>query len=193
MLVSVRHLVDRWRHPRSRADELASLRARFAAQPGRFGASAPERALALELRARRGALAAAFGQLAACRSCARGRPLPAGRWPGGACCGARTLDLFSPDEVGALKLGGTRAAALEPPRGDHAGCAFRGAEGCTLAPEDRPNVCVRYVCLELRRELHARPDWWAVARQARDLGATFERFCAARRPPERPWDELRHG
>lgn len=191
MLISVRSLVDRLRHPRSRANELSRLRARFCAQPGSATATAGREqvALARELRALRSELGAAFGAVDACRGCASGRPPPAGRWTGGACCGTRTLDVFSPDEVAALKLGGTRDADLRAPRADHAGCAFRGPEGCSLPAVHRPNVCVRYICLELRAELHDRPDWRNLGKLARALQQTFERFVALRREAEVPWEQ----
>ena len=134
MLISAQYLVDRLRHPRSRADEVAALRRRFAAAPvhdgGPSGLSVTERDLALELRRLREALSVALAGVASCSGCARGHPLPHGRWRGGHCCG-------------------TRGERLSPPAGDHAGCAFRGPDGCSLAPADRPSLCVRYICREL--------------------------------------------
>lgn len=160
MLISPRMLLDRMRHPRSRADELAALRARFRAQPGRAEATDREIELCDELRALRSAASDALGGLAtsACRGCARGHPGPPGRWPGGHCCGGRTLEIWSADEVRTLKVAGGRASSLEPPRSEHAGCAFRGPEGCSLPPEDRPTICVRYVCTDLRREITEHPE-----------------------------------
>lgn len=178
MLLSPRMLVDRLRHPRSRADELARLRARFDAQPSASDASDEQRALALEMRHLREALAAAIGAVEACSRCAKGHPLPSGRWDGGHCCGGRTLDIWSPTEAFALKLAGTRATKLEPPRGDHAGCAFRGETGCSLPPADRPSVCLKYICMDLRAELRARPDWAEIARLGKALHVAMERFAA---------------
>jgi hypothetical protein len=163
MAVSVRYLLDRLRHPRSRAEELARLRARFIAQPGRWAVSRRAVALADELRESRHAMTAALGEVASCSRCARGHPLPAGRWEGGHCCGGRTLDIFAPLDVAALKLSGTALRRLRPPRTDHAGCVFRGPLGCSLEPGDRPTICVRYVCLDLRQELIEMGRWKQVA------------------------------
>lgn len=181
MLISPRHLFDRLRHPRSRADELAALRTRFRAQPSRREAPAEQVALALRLRALRVEMAAALADAKACGGCAAGHPMPAGRWAGGHCCSGRTLDVFTPEEVASLKLAGTRAEQLEPPRGDHAGCAFRGQEGCSLAPADRPSLCLRYVCPELREELRGGDAWREVARLGRALRDEQARFAKALR------------
>jgi hypothetical protein len=177
MLLPIERLLRRGPGPRSRADELATLRARFRAQPSarEAGRAAVESAVRLrELRVR---MSESFADVAACRACARGRPEPNGHWPGGSCCGSRTLDLFTPAEVAALKLAGVGAGDLRPPPGDHAGCAFRGETGCSLAPEHRPSLCVRYVCLELRAELIERPEWRrvsALGAALRDEAARFE-------------------
>lgn len=178
MLISPRMLVDRLRHPRSRADELARLRARFEAQPGPREVTEAQRALALRLRALRVELSAAVGRVDACGGCAKGHPLPSGRWDGGHCCGGRTLDIWSAAEALALKLGGTSATKLEAPRGDHAGCAFRGATGCSLTPADRPSICLRYICMDLRAELRARDDWPHIAALAHELSEGMKAFEA---------------
>lgn len=180
MLISPRMLVDRLRHPRSRADELARLRARFQAQPSARDATEGQRELALRMRALRLELSAAVGRVDACSGCARGHPHPSGRWDGGHCCGGRTLDIWSAAETFALKLGGTSATKLEAPRGDHAGCAFRGATGCSLLPADRPSICLKYVCVDLRTELRARDDWGRIAALARELDAAMKAFEATR-------------
>jgi hypothetical protein len=180
VLVSVRQLVDRLRHPRTRADDLAALRARFAAQPSRREATPAEIASAERLRALRSQLADAFGHVQACSGCARGQSEPHGHWTGGHCCGCPTGNVFTPDEVAALKLAGTRMRDLDPPAGDHAGCAFRGPTGCSLGPADRPSICVRYVCLELRAELKEREDWKEVSRLAAELRDEHARFVALR-------------
>ncbi len=123
-------------------------------------------------------MAAAFSEVNACRSCAKGRPEPNGHWAGGSCCGARTLDLFTPTEVASLKLAGISARDLErkAPRGDHAGCAFRAETGCTLSPDERPNICVRYVCLDLRAELIDTPKWKRVSSLGANLRDELTRF-----------------
>lgn len=152
-LLGIDRLLRRRAEPASREEELVRLRARFRAQPSAREAGPEAVASAERLKSLRVEMASAFGDVNACGSCARGRPEPNGHWVGGSCCGSRTLDLFSPAEVAALKLVGVSARNLEPPRSDHAGCAFRGPDGCSLSPEHRPNICVRYVCLELRAEL----------------------------------------
>jgi hypothetical protein len=162
--------------PRSRAEEIARLRARFRAQPDARAAGEAAVESAERLRELRVRMSAAFANVEACRECARGRPEPNGHWPGGSCCGSRTLDLFSETEVAALKLAGVSASDLESPRGDHAGCAFRGERGCTLPPEHRPNVCVRYVCLELRAEVREKPEWRLISELGAALRDELRRF-----------------
>jgi len=179
VLIAAAHLVDRLRHPRSRADEVAQVRRRLAQAPGRDGGSGPtaeEAALAVELRRLREALSKALETVTSCGGCASGHPLPHGRWAGGHCCGTRTEQVFTDDEVAALKLAGTTPARLVPASGDHAGCAFRGPAGCSLRAGDRPTICVRYICRELEDELRERGDLRAVKAIAADLGKTFERF-----------------
>jgi len=169
--------------PRSRTGELVTLRARFRAQPSAREAGPEAVKSAMRLCALRTAMSTAFAHVEACGGCAKGRPDPHGHWRGGACCGSRTLDLFSPIEVASLKLAGVSPGDLEPPRGDHAGCAFRGEAGCSLAPEHRPNICVRYVCLELRAELLEKPEWRRISELGaalRDELARFESLLAAK-------------
>jgi hypothetical protein len=178
MFVSVQHVVDRCRHPRSRADELLVLRRRFAAAAR--DATPAERALAAELRSLRLELAARIGTSSSCAGCAQGCALPAGRWDGGHCCSGETAELFGDDEVAALALAGTSARDLVPPRGDQAGCAFRGPVGCTLAAADRPNLCVVYFCREATRELYARGVLDEVERLTARVTERFRALAAAR-------------
>ena len=190
MLIAARHLVDRLRGPRSRADDLAALRRRFDAVAD---ASDEEIALAREMRRLREALSAALSNVASCARCAHGHPLPHGRWDGGHCCGTRTDAVFTDDEIAALRLAGSMPSRLSPPAGDHAGCAFRGERGCSLAPGDRPSICVRYICHDLERELRERGDLREIRAIAVDLARAFERFRglrAARAEAARePWDD----
>lgn len=176
VLLSARYLVDRMRHRRSRADELAALRARFAVLPSRRAASPAQRASAEALRRLREELATALASVSACGGCARGRPEPQGRWAGGFCCGGETLSIWSREECAALKLAGTDPAALEAPRGDHAGCVFRGERGCSLPARDRPSLCVRFLCQELREELRKRDDWAHIASLASAIDREQQRF-----------------
>lgn len=164
--------------PSSRADEMVTLRARFRAQPSARAAGPAARESAARLRELRVAMSSAFGEVDACGECARGRPEPNGHWAGGSCCGARTLDLFTKTEVASLALAGIRASDLEAPRGDHAGCAFRDEHGCTLDASRRPNVCVRYVCLELRAELYESPKWKRISELGAALRDEYARFEA---------------
>jgi hypothetical protein len=180
-LLPLEHLLRRRRlEPRSRADDLTRLRARFSAQPSARHAGDELVASAARLRALRREMAEAYGSVDACSSCAKGGPEPHGHWHGGWCCGGHTLDLFSEAEVASLKLAGVSAGDLEPPRGDHAGCAFRGATSCSLRPEQRPNICVRYICLELRAELIEKPEWRRVSKLGAALRDEFARFEALR-------------
>jgi hypothetical protein len=160
----------------SRDDELATLRARFSAQPSAREAGALAVASAARLAELRALMSRAFANVDACGSCGKKRPEPHGHWAGGACCGSRTLDLFSKSEVASLKLAGIRARDLEPPHGDHAGCAFRGERGCVLSSEQRPNICVRYICLELRNELLEKPEWRPISKLGAELRDEFARF-----------------
>lgn len=146
MLIPVKNLLDRLRHPRSRADELAALRRKLA-EPAQG-----DEALAREVVRLKIALAEAIGDVRSCSGCA----LPGDRWAGGHCCSSRTENLFTDEEIRALHLAGTRD--LTAPRSDHAGCAFRGPEGCSLAVADRPVLCVRYLCRELETEIAERGD-----------------------------------
>jgi hypothetical protein len=180
VLIAVRDLVRRLRGPTgSRAVEIEAVRRRIAAAM-REPASDEARALARELRELRPQVLAAFDGVRACGGCARRRSLPHGRWDGGFCCGGRTVGVFDDAEVAALALGGTRPRHLAPPAGDHAGCAFRGPDGCSLDARDRPNLCVRFACRELEAELRARGEWERVRALTRRLEATFARFVKAR-------------
>jgi hypothetical protein len=179
MLIAAQHLVDRLRQPRARADEVHAVRRRLVAQRAPSAASDEELTLARELRRLREELTRVLGGVTACAGCARGHSLPHGRWSGGQCCGGRTEDIFTDDELAALRLSGTTPSRLEPPRSDHAGCAFRGPEGCSLGVADRPNLCVRYVCRELEAELVERGTLTEVKKVARDLGRTFDQFARA--------------
>lgn len=176
-------LRDRLRHGRARAEDVAALRRRMGEQPGRDRVSAEEVAAADELRALRRRLSAAIGEVTSCRSCARGHPLPHGRWEGGHCCGAETADLFNDDEVAALRLSGTGPGRLRLPvlpDRVHAGCSFRGPRGCGLSAVDRPNVCVRYLCPDLTRELHGRGDLGEIEALGARMEAAYLRFIEAR-------------
>jgi hypothetical protein len=160
----------------AREAELATLRARFSAQPSAREAGAEAVASSMRLRQLRSELSRAFDNVDACQSCGKKRPEPHGHYAGGACCGSRTLDLFTPVEVASLKLSNIRARDLVPPKGDHAGCAFRGERGCTLSSEQRPNICVRYICLELRAELLEKPEWKTISTLGAALRDEFARF-----------------
>jgi hypothetical protein len=180
VLIPAQYLVDRLRGPKSRADQVRELRRRLLAQADARRASPDERALASQLRRLREALAKAFRDVEACSGCARGYPLPHGRWQGGHCCGGRTEYVFTDEELGALRLSGTTPERFVPPRSDHAGCAFRGPTGCSLDVGDRPNICVRYVCRELHAELDTRGRLSEITDLESALRETFRRFVAAR-------------
>lgn len=157
MLIAVERLLVRVRHVRSRADELIELRGRLRSERAAVPSEA-ERAAAHEVHTLKLQVAVAIADVAACASCAHGKRFPRGAFSGGDCCSAVTADLFSDDEVAALAQAGTRPRDLRPPRTVHAGCAFRGETGCTLAPAHRPGRCVHYTCTILRRELRGRGD-----------------------------------
>lgn len=165
------------KHGASRAAELVELHRRMRAE--RSGAG--ERAAAEEVRALKIRVSAALAGVDSCRTCATGKPAPRGVFSGGDCCTGVTAELFSDDEIAALVGGGTTPRDLRAPTSELAGCAFRGARGCTLAPGDRPERCVTYTCGTLRRELHTRGDLARVEALLAELHATMERFVALRR------------
>jgi hypothetical protein len=102
------------------------------------------------------------------------------RWPGGHCCSGPTRNLFTDEELAALRLSGTTPGMLRLPRGAHSGCAFRGPHGCSLEAAHRPSLCVRYTCRDLETELEHGSSRSAVRDLQRQLGAGFERFVQAR-------------
>ncbi len=181
MLISVRYLVDRLRQPRSRVDEALNLRRRLAAEPRSQGISADELAASAELRQLREELSRAIGTVVSCRTCAVGHPKPHGHFAGGHCCGLQTEDAFNADEIAALRQSGTRPAHLQLPKGDHAGCAFRGPTGCSIAVPHRPNLCLRYICPDLARELGRRGDLDAIEAIGVRMEDAYLRFIHLRR------------
>jgi hypothetical protein len=178
MLIAVERLLLKIRQPRSRAGELIELRRRVRAELA-ASPSADEVRLAAEIRTRKLAVTAALTDVRSCRSCARGAPLPRGRYDGGDCCAGVTNDLFDDRELAALVHAGTRVADLTPPRDDHAGCTFRGAHGCSLELEHRPARCVHYVCNTLRRELHGRGQLDEIESRLAALSTAMGEFTAA--------------
>lgn len=176
-VVAARYLLDRLTGPRARADQLVALRRRWVSQKKAEKPSPAGERLARQLRELRERLATQLGHVEVCARCGD----PASRvWRGGQCCSARTQELFSDSELAALRLSGTTPGRLRPPRGPHAGCAFRGPTGCSLAAAHRPCVCVGYVCRELWVELRRRGDAAAVARLQDELQRVFQRFVAER-------------
>lgn len=187
VLVPLHRLVLRTRHVRSRADELVDVHDRLRAQLS-ARITVAERAAASDVRACKRQVAAVLADVSSCGQCASGKPSPRGVFAGGDCCTGVTSELFSDEELAALAHGGTTSRDLRAPRTHHAGCAFRGATGCSLAPGDRPERCVTYVCGTLRRELHARGDLARVEALLASLHAAMERFRVLR--GERLDDEL---
>ena len=180
MLIAAWRLVDRFRHGAARADDVATLRRRFADADGPADAGLDEVEAARELRALRAKMLAAIGAVEACAGCAKGHPEPHGHWQGGHCCGTTTANVYGDDEVASLKLAGTTPARLRPPAGDFAGCSFRGPTGCSLDLADRPSLCVRYLCRELAAELRERGDLPEIKAIAREMVEAFARFSRAR-------------
>lgn len=186
MFVSVRHLIDRARHPKRRADDLRALRERLAALPGPRSADPDLVSVACRLAELRTAMRDALTDVRSCSTCAKGHPEPFGHWDGGHCCGGATERVFSDDELAALKLSGTTAGRLVPPDAELAGCAFRGPTGCSLPIRDRPNLCVRFVCRELEAELAARGDLPRIRALQDELQRTFAHFAQQRASPLPP-------
>jgi hypothetical protein len=180
VLIQIERLLVRTRQVRTRADELIELRGRLrgerAASPGE-----DERAASVELRALKTKVARTLASVTSCASCAAGKRGPRGVFAGGDCCTGVTADLFSDDEVAALAQAGTRPGDLRAPRTEHAGCAFRGATGCTLQAEDRPERCVSYMCNILRRELRTRGELTEIDAMIAELRSGMARFTELRR------------
>lgn len=178
MFVPSARLFRRGAAERDRRAELLRLRRRFADER-RLGSDSNERAMARRMRELRAAVSEALSGVASCGGCSRGLAAPEGAFDGGYCCSVPTENVFSADEVAALYLGGTRPGRLRPARA-HAGCAFRGARGCTLDAVDRPDVCAIYLCGELRRELHRRAELLPVLDLIDELEALLRDFSASR-------------
>ena len=179
MLIPIERLLLRARHVRTRADELITLNGRVrAARAERPGDE--ERTAAAELRALKVRVSASLTSVTSCASCAEGKRWPRGAFAGGDCCTGVTADLFSDDEVAALAAAGTRPRDLRAPTDEHAGCAFRGARGCTLDAAHRPERCVSYMCNILRRELRTRGELAEADAMIAELRSTMARFTALR-------------
>lgn len=189
-MIPVERLLLRLRQPKTRADELIALRDRLRREL-RAKPSAEERAAALEVRRLKRALADATGAVEQCGRCGTGMPPPGGTFAGGHCCSGRTADLFSDDEVAMLAQTGTRLRDWPAPTTEHAGCAFRAPTRCTLETEDRPALCARYACNDLRRELftHGRLD--RIEQLEAELDEAYRRFARLR--ADRLDDELLAG
>jgi hypothetical protein len=182
VFVPIERLVMRLRQPASRASELVALRQRLRTE--RAGTVADdERALAVEVARRKHAVTVTIGSVASCGSCAARQPWPVGGFAGGACCAGTTANVFDDHELAALAGAGTRPRDLRPPAGSdaHAGCAFRGAEACSLALEHRPARCVHYVCETLRAELHRGSRLDEVEAELAELDRAMRAFTAVHR------------
>ena len=165
--------IDKGRELRQLRQELRRVRA-----DRRLGDD--ERELSRTLRASRERIAREVGQLHACARCAAAYPLPASTWDGGYCCSGRTDALFDELELAALGQAGTRPRHLRPPRSAAAGCIFRGPTGCSLAPEHRPNKCLRYLCAGAQRELHERGALEQVEALCQDNEQQFAHYARCR-------------
>ena len=172
----------RLRQPASRAAEVTAARQRLRVERTST-VGEDEHALAAEVGRAKRAVAAALGSVASCGSCAAGQPWPVGGFAGGACCSGTTAIVFDDHELAALAHAGTRPGDLRPPAGRdaHAGCAFRGADACSLALEHRPARCVHYVCDALRAELHRRGRLDDVETRLAELDRAMRAFTAAHR------------
>jgi hypothetical protein len=179
LTVAACRLLDPLHGPRLRGLEIATIRLRLLSEPKKLP---PDEAhWALELRALRVELVDALEGLRSCASCAVGYPPPHGHWRGGHCCGGATEHYFTEDEIACLRAGGTGPLDLRGPRGEQAGCAFRGPHGCSLAPQHRPNVCVRYACPTLCTELRASSQHDVVRRLSTRMQLKFAAYTSLRR------------
>ena len=175
----------------TRQYELASMRLRLLAEarPGDVGLR--ERELAEELRGMREDMRALVASVRSCCVCAKGFPLPNGRWDGGYCCGGTTENVFSQVELASLRASGTEPSDFRMREHEHAGCLFRGPRGCELPAAHRPNLCVRYACRMLRDEFVVRGISEEVKHLASKIHLAFHEFEGLRaRRLERERDEV---
>ncbi len=173
----VQHLIRGGRYDRARLSELGRLLARYEAQPGTAFADPMLRAMAERIVHLKRALADALGEVRACAECARGCARPSGFFEGGRCCGTSTLEVFTQAEVRAIKMAGVPAPSEPAEDGDaHAGCIFRGAQGCSISTDARPSRCLVYVCHDLRIELEDTERYERIQALRRELNDTFARF-----------------
>jgi hypothetical protein len=183
VLVAVERLLTKLRQPASRADELIALRRRVRDEAASAAGPAgdAEREYAAAVHARKLEVASELHAVSSCGTCARGQPWPVGHHAGGACCSGVTAELFDDAELAALVHAGTHAHDLTPPTRAHAhaGCAFRGADGCSLDVTHRPARCVHYLCTTLRRELFDRGQLDTVEAKLDDLNRAMQRFREA--------------
>ncbi len=187
VLITAHSLFDRLRYPRSKAEDLLRLRCRLMTEAAPEHGGNEERQAGLALRRLRIALVASLDGVQACATCAMRHPLPNGRWDGGHCCGGSTENVFTEIEIASLRIAGTRPSHFRAPSSDQAGCVFRGPTGCSLPPEHRPNICVRYLCRKLRQELRERDDIERVLPLCEEIYRTFTQFARLR--AERLQDE----
>lgn len=185
----LRRVLDRVSHQPSRADALAVLRRRLAAFPSSAQSRGEERELAETMRRLRVGIAGMLRDVRSCRSCAKGCPMPQGQWDGGFCCSGETEEIFSDDELASLAAAGVSWRMWQAPQGPHAGCVFRGAFGCSLVPEARPNLCLHYICRELSHELAKRGEFEAIDACCTALIETFRTFVVLRRGAQDPATE----
>ncbi len=179
-----------WSQWRGRRFEVKTLRQRLLAQARRSRVTAQEAQAADELYHLRLELFKQFGNPRVCATCPRGVPgTPIAE--GGYCCGGRTEDLFSDEELASLRLTGTRPRHLHVPQTPFSGCLFCGPSGCVLAPQHRPNICLRFFCQDLLHELHAHKQLSAVEALGERMDQTFVEFCRWRQ--KRLDDELLFG
>lgn len=179
MLIAVERLLLKLRQPATRATDLIELHRRLREEVA-TPADPEEAALARAILAQKQRVASELGAVTSCGSCAKGQPEPVGHYAGGACCSGVTNDLFDANELGALVHAGTRVGDLRAPRTDHAGCAFRAEDRCTLELAHRPARCVHYVCDGLRRELHAKGRLDAIERELAELNHRVQAYRAVR-------------
>lgn len=166
--------------PDSVQNDLASLRLRLIAEAGPHEVGPQERDLANELRLMREQMTRLIEPVEACRTCAKGFPLPNGRWDGGYCCGGTTENVYSQAELASLRASGTDPKDFRTRVTQQAGCVFRGPRGCSVAPAHRPNLCIRYACRPLRDEYKHRGIASEVSILASRIQRTFQHLCTLR-------------
>ena len=182
MLNLIRYWFDQLKYEPSQAKELLSLRQHIT-KCKKETFDTQEQILAKEMLQLRREITTLLNEQpnTACSTCAKRHPLPTSLWNGGLCCSGKTANLFSDDEVASLVASKIRKIVLTPPSNKQAGCLFRGATGCSLSPDFRPNICIYYMCRDLSKELSLNNRFKTIHQKGEQLQKKFQEFQETRK------------